>query len=105
MFDLIGILTESNDPSFFEHNMRFLCYSAAQCDHINRFQSKGKAQNASFFVVFLHPIVRITHAVCYMGPYRLTIPKPGASNSYILEKMPNSKLYVIKYFLHEYKII
>ena len=30
---------------------------------------------------FLHPIVKITHSVCYMGPYRLTIPKLGATNS------------------------
>ena len=47
---------------------------------------------------FSHPIIKITHSVCYMGPYRLTIPKLGATNSYILAKMPNSKLYVIKYF-------
>ena len=33
------------------------------------------------FVVFSHPIVKITHSVCYMGPYRLTIPKLGATNS------------------------
>ena len=26
---------------------------------------------------FLHPIVKITHSVCYMGPYRHTIPKYG----------------------------
>ena len=25
------------------------------------------------FVVFSHPIVKITHSVCNMGPYRLTI--------------------------------
>ena len=43
VFECIGILTESNDPSFFEHKMRFLCYSAAQCIQINRFQSKGQA--------------------------------------------------------------
>ena len=34
---------ESNVPSFFEHNMRFLCYSAALYFHINRFQSEGQA--------------------------------------------------------------
>ena len=33
------------------------------------------------FVVFSYPIVKITHSVCYMGPYRLTIPKLGATNS------------------------
>ena len=49
------------------------------------------------FVVFSHPIVKITHSACYMGPYRLTISKLGATNSQILEKMRNSKLYVIKY--------
>ena len=43
VFELIGILTESNVPSFFEHNMRFLCYSAALCIQINMFQSKGQA--------------------------------------------------------------
>ena len=30
---------------------------------------------------FSHPIVKITHSVCYMGPYRLTIPKLGTTNS------------------------
>ena len=30
---------------------------------------------------FLHPIVKITHSVCYKGPYRLSIPKLGATNS------------------------
>ena len=43
VFELIGILTESNIPSFFEHNMRFLCNSAALCIKINRFQSEGQA--------------------------------------------------------------
>ena len=37
--------------------------------------------NSISFVVFSHPIVKITHSVCYMGPYRLTIPKLGATNS------------------------
>ena len=37
VFELIGILTESNAPSFFEHNLRFLCYSATLCIQINRF--------------------------------------------------------------------
>ena len=38
-------LTESNVPSFFEHNniMMFLCYSDALCIQINRFQSEGQA--------------------------------------------------------------
>ena len=43
VFELIGILTESNVPSIFEHNMRFLCNNAALCIQINRFQSKGQA--------------------------------------------------------------
>ena len=43
VFELIVFLTESNVPSFFEHNMRFLCYSAALCVQINRFQSEGQA--------------------------------------------------------------
>ena len=43
VFELIGILTESNVLSFFEYNMRFLCYSAALCFQINRFQSEGQA--------------------------------------------------------------
>ena len=31
---------------------------------------------------FFHTlIVKITHSVCYMGPYRLSIPKLGATNS------------------------
>ena len=34
---------ESNVPSFFEHKMRFLCYSAALCIQINRFQFEGQA--------------------------------------------------------------
>ena len=38
VFELIGILMESNVPSFFEDNMRFLCYSAALCIQINGFQ-------------------------------------------------------------------
>ena len=33
-----------------------------------------------------HPIVKITHSVCYVGPYRLTMSKLGATNSYILEQ-------------------
>ena len=33
------------------------------------------------FVVFSHYIVKITHSVCYMDPYRHTIPKLGATNS------------------------
>ena len=43
VFELIGFLTESNVPSFFEHNMRFLCYSAALCILINRFQSEEQS--------------------------------------------------------------
>ena len=43
VFEFIGILTESNVPSFFEHNMRFLCYSTTLCIQINRVQSKGQA--------------------------------------------------------------
>ena len=35
--------------SFFEHNMRFLCYSAALCIQINRFQSEGHVKNVSTF--------------------------------------------------------
>ena len=38
------------------------------------------------------------HSVYYMGPYRPTIPKLDATNSEIREKMPSSKLYIIKYF-------
>ena len=45
---------ESNVPSFFEHNMRFLCYSDALCVQINRFQSKGHAKNAKFFQAFVN---------------------------------------------------
>ena len=30
---------------------------------------------------FSHPIVKITHSVCYIGSYQLTIPKLGAKNS------------------------
>ena len=30
---------------------------------------------------FLAPIVKITHSVYYMGPYRHIIPKFGATNS------------------------
>ena len=30
-------------PHSFEHNMRFLCYSAALGFQINRFQSEGQA--------------------------------------------------------------
>ena len=51
---VIGILTESNVLSFFDHNMRFLCYSAALCIRINRFQSEGQAKNASIFRVFVN---------------------------------------------------
>ena len=43
VFELIGILMESNVPSFFERNMRFLCYSAALYIKIHRFQSQGQA--------------------------------------------------------------
>ena len=43
VFELIAVLTESNGQSFFEHDMRFWGYSAAICNHINRFQSKGQA--------------------------------------------------------------
>ena len=43
VLEVIGILTENNVSSFFEHNMRFLCYSAALCFQINRFQSEGQA--------------------------------------------------------------
>ena len=43
VFKLIGILTKSNVPSLFEHNMRFLCYSAALCIQINMFQTEGQA--------------------------------------------------------------
>ena len=42
-FELINILTESNVPSFFEHNMRFLCYSTVLCIQSDRFQSEGQA--------------------------------------------------------------
>ena len=38
------VLTESNIPSFFEHNyMQCLCHSAELCIQINRFQSEGQA--------------------------------------------------------------
>ena len=36
VFEMIG-------PSFFEHNMRFLYYSAVLCIQINRLQSVGQA--------------------------------------------------------------
>ena len=32
---------ESNIPTFFEHNIRFLSYSITLCIQINRFQSEG----------------------------------------------------------------
>ena len=40
-----------------------------------------KKKSIASFVVFSHPIVNVTHSVCYMGPYRYTIPKLGATNS------------------------
>ena len=43
VFELIGIFKESNVLSFFGHNMRFVCYSAALCIQINRFQSECQA--------------------------------------------------------------
>ena len=43
VFEMIGILKESNIPPFFEHNLRFLSYSTALCIQINRLQSKGQA--------------------------------------------------------------
>ena len=45
---------ESNVPSFFEHNMRFLCHSDVLCIQINRFQSEGQALNASIFRDFVN---------------------------------------------------
>ena len=36
-------LLASNVPFFFEHNMRFLCYSNMLCIQINRFKSEGQA--------------------------------------------------------------
>ena len=45
---------ESNVPSFFEHKMRFLCYLAALCFQINRFQSDGQALNASIIQAFVN---------------------------------------------------
>ena len=42
VFELIGILTKSNVPTIFEHNMRFLCYFAGLCIQINRFKSEGQ---------------------------------------------------------------
>ena len=44
-------------------------------------KSDKKKFKIALFVVFSHPIVKITHSVCYMGPYQLTIPKLGATNS------------------------
>ena len=41
--DWLVFLMESNIPPFFEHNMRFLSYSAALCIQMNRFQSEGQA--------------------------------------------------------------
>ena len=43
VFELIGILLESNVRSFFERNMWFICHSTALYIQINRFQSKGQA--------------------------------------------------------------
>ena len=45
-------LTESNVPSFFEHNMRYLCYSAALCIPIDRFQSERAGQKCVNFSSF-----------------------------------------------------
>ena len=40
VFQLIGIFNRKQCSSFFDHNMKFLCYSAALCIQIqtNRFQ-------------------------------------------------------------------
>ena len=43
VFEMIGILMQSNIPPFFEHNMRYFTYSAALCIQIYRFQSKWVA--------------------------------------------------------------
>ena len=43
VFELIGIFNGNNVRSFFEHNMRCLCYFVALCIQINRFQSEGQA--------------------------------------------------------------
>ena len=43
------IFNEKYFPSFFEHNIRFLCYSDALCIRIKRFYIKGQALNASMF--------------------------------------------------------
>ena len=51
---MISFLTESSVPSFFEHNMGFLCYSAVLCIQINRVQSEGQAINVSVFRVFVN---------------------------------------------------
>ena len=42
VFELTGILMESNVPSLFEHNMSVFCYSTALCIQINRFQSEAE---------------------------------------------------------------
>ena len=43
VLEFICILMESNVPLFFEHNMRFLCYSAALCIQNIRLQFEGQA--------------------------------------------------------------
>ena len=47
---------------------------------------KNDKEINSTICLFSQPLVKITHSVYYMGPYQLTIPKLGATNSLILEK-------------------
>ena len=49
VFKLIGILMESNILSFFEHIMRFLCYSTALCFKLIGFSPKGRPEMCQSF--------------------------------------------------------
>ena len=40
----LGCLRSKFVPSFFEHNMRILCYSGGLCIHINRFEIKEQSK-------------------------------------------------------------
>ena len=90
VFELIGILTESNVLSFFEHNMRFLCYSAALCIQINRFQSEGHVKNVSTFeflsilnkkIIFLSVFITIIILLGLTINIRSTVLKKGVFRS------------------------
>ena len=67
------IFKESRFPSFFEHNMRFLCYNDVLCIQINMFEIKRQAWNVSIFPTFCefqiktYFLVRIWHNNYYFG--------------------------------------